>query len=238
MSAPPEEEIVQLPRPTLAPNGLVGVLVPWGNTTAQLEIASLTPSGVIDAVGRFNFGPGVDLDAELRAVAEKLMFAEATAMSLSLSPEMFAGGLDRARSYQAAIADASGVPTSTSTEGTFHRLRRLGASRIGLIAPAPPEQMEHATANFATVGFTVVRSCGMDCGLPNIKATPLDDIAEAFRRVDHPDVEAFVQTGTGLPAFSVADLIAAELGRPVITSTAAGYLQTLESLELNPEDAL
>ena len=226
-----------MPQPTLAPNGVIGVLVPWGNTTAQLEIAPLTPTGVINAVGRFNFGPEVDLDTELRAVAEKLTFAEATAMLLSLSPEMFAGGVDRARSYQAAIANASGVPTFTSTAGTFHRLRRIGASRIGLIAPAPPEQMEHATANFAAEGFTVVRSLGMNCGLPNIKATPLDDIADAFRSVEHPDVEAFVQTGTGLPAFAVAELIAAELGRPVVTSTAAGYLHALESLDLDPEDA-
>jgi hypothetical protein len=77
-----------MPRPTLAPNGVIGVLVPWGNTTTELEIAPLTPPGVINAVARFNFGAGFDLEAELRDVAKKLTYAEPSAMLLSLSPEM------------------------------------------------------------------------------------------------------------------------------------------------------
>lgn len=221
-----------MPQPTLAPHGVIGVLVPWGNTTTQLEIEPVTPPGVINAIARFNFGPGIDTEAELRAVAEKLAYAEPAAMLLSLSPEMFPEGIPRARTLQRAITEASGVPAFTSTDGIFHDLRRLGASRIGLIAPAPQERMADAAANFAAEGITVVAACGMDCGLENIKATPLDDIAQAFRSIDHSDIEAFVQTGTGLPAFAVAADIEAELGRPVITSSAAGYRQTLDALGL------
>ncbi len=223
-----------MPQPTLAPSAVIGVLVPWGNTTSQLEIEPVTPPGVINAIARFNFGPDIDTEAELGAVAEKLTYAEPSAMLLALSPEMFEGGLARARTYQNVIAEASGVPAFTSTDGTFHQLRRLGISRVGLIAPPPQDRMEHAVANFASEGITVVRAHGMDCGLENIKATPLEAITEAFRTVDHHDVEAFVQTGTGLPAFAVADLVQTELGRPVITSSAAGYRQTLEALNLTP----
>lgn len=220
--------------PTLAPRGVIGVLVPWGNTTAQLEIAPLTPTGVVNAVGRFNFGPGIDVRAELREVAEKLTYTEPLAMLISLSPEMFEGGIERARSYQDLVAETSGLPAYTTTEGIFHGLRRVGASSIGLIAPAPQDRMEDAIANFAAEGITVERAHGLNRGLPNIKATPLDDIADAFRFVDSPEVEAFVQTGTGLPAFAVAAQIEAELGRPVITSNAAGYRQALEALGLTP----
>ncbi len=223
-----------MPQPTLAPSAVIGVLVPWGNTTTQLEITPLTPTGVINAIARFNFGPDIDTEAELRAVADKLTYAESSAMLLALSPEMFEGGLTRARAYQNAIAEASGVPAFTSTDGTFHELHRLGATKVGLIAPAPQERMEHAVANFAAEGITVVAAHGMNCGLENIKATPLEDIAEAFRTVDHPDIEAFVQTGTGLPAFAVTEELEAEFGRPIITSSAAGYRQTLEALGLAP----
>jgi maleate isomerase len=223
-----------MPRPTLAPNGVIGVLVPWGNTTTELEIAPLTPPGVINAVARFNFGPGIDVEAELRDVAGKLAYAEPSAMLLSLSPEMFEGGIGRARAYQKLIAEASGLAAFTTTDGTFHELRRVGASSVGLIAPAPQERMGHAVANFAAEGITVVRAHGMNCGLPNIKSTPLDDIAAAFRAVDDTGVEAFVQVGTGLPAFAVAEQIEAEMGRPVITSSAAGYRHTLEALGIAP----
>jgi maleate isomerase len=223
-----------MPQPTLAPNGIIGVLVPWGNTTTQLEIAPFTPTGVINAVGRFNFGPGIDLEAELRDVAEKLTYAEPSAMLLSLSPEMFEGGIGRARAHQELIAETSGLPAFTTTDGTFHELRRLGVSSVGLIAPAPQERMEQVVANFAAEGITVVRAHGMNCGLPNIKATPLDEIAAAFRAVDDTAVEAFIQIGTGLPAFAVAEQLQAELGRPVITSGAAGYRQTLEALGIDP----
>lgn len=221
-----------MPQPTIAPAGVVGVLVPWGNTTAPEEISLLTPPGVVDAVGRFDFGPGVDLETELRQVATKLTYAEPFAMLLSLSPEMFEGGLDRARRHQEVIADASGLPAFTTTDGLIFELRRLDVSSIGLIAPAPQEQMQHAIANFAAEGVNVVAAHGMSCGLPNIKATPLSDIAAAFRAVDRPAVQAFVQTGTGLPAFAVAQHVEAELGRPVITPNAAGYRQLLHALDL------
>lgn len=222
-----------MPQPTLGPEGVVGILVPWGNTTAQLEVEPLTPPGVINAVARFDFGPGIDVDAELSAVAAKLTYTEPAAVLLSLSPEMFEGGLERAAAYQALIAEASGVPAFTTTGGIFHELRRLDVSSIGLIAPAPQEQMESASANFASEGITVVRAVGMNCGIENIKATPLDDIASAFRAVDDPTIEAFVQTGTGLPAFATAQQVEAELGRPVITANAAGYRQTLHTLGID-----
>ncbi len=222
-----------MPQPTLAPNGVIGVLVPWGNTTTQLEIEPLTPPGVVNAIARFNFGPSIDTEAELRAVAGHLSYAEPSAILLSLSPEMFPEGIQRARAMQRAITEASGVPAFTSTDGIFHELQRLNVTRIALIAPAPQERMAAAATNFASEGITVVTACGMDCGLDNIKATPLHDIAEAFRSIDHPDVEAFVQTGTGLPAFAVVNDLQAQLGRPIITSSAAGYRQTLESLGLS-----
>lgn len=157
-------------------------------------------------------------------------------MLLSLSPEMFEGGLERARRYQEVIADASGLPAFTTTEGLIFELRQLDVSSIGLLAPAPQEQMQmqmqHAAANCAAEGVNVVAAHGMNCGLPNIKATPLSDIAAACRAVDHPTVQAFVQTGTGLPAFAVAQHVEGELGRPVITPNAAGYRQLLHALGL------
>lgn len=223
-----------MPQPTIAPAGVIGVLVPWGNTTAPAEISRLTPPGVVDAVGRFDFGAGIELEGELRHVATKLTYAEPAAMLLSLSPEMFENGVARARRYQAEIAEASGLPTFTTTDGLFSELRRLGVSSIGLIGPASQEQMQHAVANFETEGVVVEEAYGMNCGLANIKATPLDEIAAAFRAVDRPAVEAFVQTGTGLPAFAVAERLEAELGRPVTTPNAAGYRHALAALDLNP----
>ncbi len=222
-----------MPQPTLGPHGVVGVLVPWGNTTAQLEIEPLTPPGVINAVARFNFGPGIDVEDELAEVATKLAYTEPAAVLLSLSPEMFEGGLERAAAYQRLVAEASGVPAFTATSGIFHELRRREVSSIGLIAPAPQERMEAASANFASEGINVVRALGMNCGIENIKATPLDEIASAFLAVDDPKIEAFVQTGTGLPAFAVAQRVEAELGRPVITANAAGYRQVLDALGLD-----
>ena len=83
---------------------------------------------MINAVARFNVGPGIDLAAELRDVAEKLTYAEPSAMLLSLSPEMFEGGIGRARAYQELISETSRAAAFTTTDGTFHQLRRLGAS--------------------------------------------------------------------------------------------------------------
>lgn len=221
-------------RPTLAPNGVIGLLVPWGNSTTQLEVAPLTPPGVCNAVGRFDFGHHVDLETELRQVAQKLAYAEPAAMLLALSPEMNEGGLERARSLQALIADASGCPAFTTTDGTLHELRHRGITAIGLITPSPQDRADAAAANFELEGLKVVRAHGMNCGISNIKATPLDDIADAFRLVDHHDVEALVQVGTGLPAFAIAQQLEAETGRPVITTAAAGYRQVLETLGLGP----
>ena len=119
-------------------------------------------------------------------------------MLLALSPEMFERGLGRARSYQNVIAEASGLPAFTSTAGTFDQLRRLGgqgwAHRASTTTPhgaCGRELRRRGSLSFA--------AHGMDCGIENIKATLLEGIAEAFRTVNHSDVEAFVQTGTRTP---------------------------------------
>lgn len=223
-----------MPRPTLAPNGVIGLLVPWGNTTTQLEVEPLTPPGVCNAVGRFDFGPGVDLEAELRAVADKLTYTEPSAMLVSLSPELRAGGLALARSLRALVEEASGLPTCTTTEGTIWELGRQNITTIGLITPTPAEGADTTAAAFEAEGFTVAARLGMNCGLSNIKATSLEDIAAALHAVDTPAVEALVQVGTGLPAFAVATQVQTETGKPVITSGAAGYRQILHSLRGAP----
>lgn len=55
----------------------------------------------------------------------------------------------------------------------------------------------------------------------NISEVPPETIKEAFRKVDGPQVEALIQTGTNLAAAKAAAEMEVELGKPVIAINTA-----------------
>lgn len=140
-----------MPQPTLATVGVIGVLVPWGNTTTQLEIEPFTPPGVINAVR-----PRHRPLRRTRSHRRQDHLQRTLRHPSRPQPRDAPGGTERARHNEQVIADASGVPTFSSTFGAIHELKQRGIRRVGLIAPAPNERMPATIENFAREGIDVL----------------------------------------------------------------------------------
>ena len=58
----------------------------------------------------------------------------------------------------------------------------------------------------------------------------VDQILDAFKRIDHDDVDAFLHVGGALGMVGMIEDLEASLGRPVVTVNAATYWYALRKL--------
>jgi maleate isomerase len=72
------------------------------------------------------------------------------------------------------------------------------------------------------LGFNIHAIHGLKCdSATSIADVPPEDIKEAFRKVNAPEVEALLQAGTNLPVARIAAEMELELKKPVIAINAA-----------------
>ena len=83
-------------------------------------------------------------------------------------------------------------------------------------------------AYFVEAGFDVVRLKGLACKTPRLIAqVSQQDIRNALRALDGPDVEALLTLGTALPANAVAAEAERWLGKPVIAVNTVSFWDAL-----------
>ena len=213
---------------TLAPRGIIGVLVPWGNTTTQIELEELRPEGVCNAVARFGFGP--ELIQCVVELGRNLLDCSPDAIIFGLSPELQPNGLKVVDAVEAGLTEATSLPVFNATRSTHAALRAIEARRVSIVTPAAPENSEWVRAVYEEAGFEVIRVVGLDRGLPDISKTALSAIKQAFVDANSSETEALVHVGTGLPVLALAHEVERDLGRPLISCNAASYWQALRAM--------
>jgi len=213
---------------TLAPNGCIGVAVPWGNVTTQVEMDRLRPDDVVNVIGHFDLGP--DWPEHVMDACRHLLAFDPLVVLVGLHPEL-TGNLGVLRTaVQAADLD---VPVVLAVDAVLDRLSSLGLRRASVLTPGGTEQAERVAAVFAERDIVVVNHVGMERGLGNIGNAPLELVEAALREADHPDSEAVVQLGTNLPALSPARALSDELGKPVISANGVLYAAALHTCGLS-----
>ena len=83
-------------------------------------------------------------------------------------------------------------------------------------------------AYFLESGFDVIRLKGLKCQTPRMIAqVPQQDIRNALRELDGPDVEALLAVGTALPSSAVAAEAERWLNKPVIAVNTVSFWDAL-----------
>lgn len=213
---------------TLAPQAIIGLLVPWGNTTTQIELEQLRPEGVCNAVARFGFGP--DLIQSVVELGRNLLDCSPDAMIFGLSPELQKNGLKVLDAVEAGLKEATSLPIFNATRSVHAALRAIEARKVSIVTPAAAENSTWVRAVYEEAGFDVVRIIGLDRGLPNISKTELSAVKQAFVDANDPETEALVHVGTGLPVLALAQEVELDLGHPLIGCNAASYWQALRAM--------
>ncbi|HEX5493484.1 MAG TPA: arylmalonate decarboxylase [Mycobacteriales bacterium] len=218
----------------VGPRATFGVIVPSTNTVVESEYYQMRPDGVSFHAGRIwisDEGLGNDEDferflvhlrAQLAIAVRDVLTCRPDYLVMGMSAETFWGGADGNEKFESWIRELSGLRVSTGASACRAALGRYGAKRIGVITPYQPVGDEQVRRFFTDLGFTVTGVRGLKCPTAtSIAEVGPDTVAEAFRAVDGPGVDALVQAGTNLCAARVAADLEQSLGKPVIAINTA-----------------
>lgn len=211
--------------------GKIGILVPAFNTVVQPDTEALRPEGVTNHIGRFVFDANVIDNA--KAEAEKIVLADVDVVLIALSPDGIPGGLELLAGVAEEVEQSIGRPVISASHATHAGLRKMGASRIGLVTPFENEENANVRSAFAAAGFEVMADRALARPIEKIGETPPSAVRAAFDEVAGAGVEALALVGTGLPALGILEETERELGLPLVACNVAGYWQALRRLGLS-----
>lgn len=218
---------------TLAPRAIIGVMTPAMNTVVQPELELLRPPGVTNQMQRFRLG-GDAVSDDLPDEADKLMGCAPLAIAIGLTTDAGPGGPDKLKIRCEDIAQQVGVPVIGASQANYGALRRLGATRVGIVTPFNAEIDAVVKSNTQSAGFEVVAIKGTEApSLPAICETPLDDIYAVFADVAASDCDVILQVGTALPVVAMIAELEDLHGKPIVACNAAVYWQTLRAIGIS-----
>ncbi|WP_328397482.1 maleate cis-trans isomerase family protein [Nocardia sp. NBC_00416] len=156
---------------------------------------------------------------KLRHGAEQLAPHEPDAVVWACTSGSFVRGTDGAREQVRALAEAAGVPASSTSFAFVAAARALGVRRVA-VAASYPDDVARLFADFlADAGITVVafRSAGIDTAA-EVGTLTTEQVLELAIANDHPEAEALLIPDTAMHTLEVLPRLEAELGKPVLTA--------------------
>ncbi|MEX0970394.1 MAG: ectoine utilization protein EutA [Paracoccaceae bacterium] len=121
------------------------------------------------------------------------------------------------------------VPVVTPPAAAIQAFRRLGATRIAVLAPYQAQTTQGLLSYFNANGLEIVNTLSLgiddDRDMARVSAK---SIIDAARAADHPQAEALFVSCTALPAMAIVDLIEAAVHKPVVTANQASLWHLAE----------
>lgn len=206
-----------------------GVLIPSTNTTAEIEYSRLLPPDwqahyarvLTSSADKTPFSPPKDEDVDYQARLLGTARVEAIFL-LQTSASLFRDGYCADVSRRIAAA-AGGVPAFTSAMAIGEAMGALGVKRIALVSPYSEPVNASAKRYYedkyglqivALEGFAATDSYAIgQLGPGNAR--------DAFRRIDRPEIEAFVVPGGNFPTMASIEVWELEFNKPVVTTNQA-----------------
>ncbi len=222
----------------------IGSILPSSNRTVErTTTAILRHFPALDACyGRITYyGAGIGQPAEgydteeYRRVAWHLSHAKVEVVTWN-GTKGAGHGLDTDRALCAAMSEAAGCPATTAAIDTWRILQRLGARRLGILTPGSTAYAEGAAKGLGGE-LAAVRTLGLTDNFASSEV-PAERIIAAVRDLaKEGPLDAILLWSTNLPGWTTMAPLEAELGIPVIDSTAAGVWGCLDILGIDPTPA-
>ena len=207
---------------------------PATNTVVEAEFNWMRAEGVSWHSGRIEIAnPSLkDDDAmvaflehlrtTIEAAVKSVLHCQPTYLVMGMSAETFWGGNDGAEQFEKFMHDVSGLSVTTGAHAAKAALDAYGAKTIGILTPYQAVGDQQVVDFFIGLGFTVHAIHGLRCETAtSIAETHPNEIKDAFRKVNAPEVDCLFQAGTNLPAARAAAEMEKELQKPVIAVNTA-----------------
>ena len=202
----------------------IGLLLPWSNTTQEIEYWRIMPPGVSLHVARLPLR-NVEASATARIVedieteARKLADADVDAIVLAATAPSSRGGPGYDQQLIGRITGASGKPATTAATAQNRAMAALGVTRIVIAAPWSDAVNESAAAFLTASGHTVLahRALGHVANLDIGRLDPATAL-ELGRAVDRPDAQAVLLACGNWLTLDIVDQLEQALGKPVMTT--------------------
>jgi maleate isomerase len=224
----------------LGPRGRIAIVVPSTNTSCQPESERLRPRGVTNHIARISirerpltseqaFMEHVQAMRDgMRSAIDQVMTCQPTHVIMGVALEAFWGGVKAAEELQAELTTRAGVGVSMGSTATVSVLRKIGATRIGVLTPHQPRGDEQVRFYFEEAGFSIPRLIGLKCPSPvQIAHTTAAQVIDALKQLDGDDIDAIVQVGTNLAAIELCAQAERWLDKPVLAINAITYWDAL-----------
>lgn len=207
--------------------GRVGIATPQANPTVEDEFRILLPPKLAFNVVRLTGGQDsrerlVDYARNLPQTLATFDVLKPQLLGFACTGTSYLLGRSAARDQYAAVSAAVGYEILSATNAIEWALQRIGARRIGLIAPYPHWLTDAARRYWEAAGLTVHSMVRIDTQSADTRAVygvASDAVTAALTELDVEGVDAILLTGTGMPTLQA--IATNHAGRPLFSSNVA-----------------
>lgn len=207
---------------------------PWLEQTLQVRLPVVHTSVGEDA-HRVDALLDLGGSARLADGAARLAPHAVDALMWACTSGSFVFGPDGAREQVERLAQAAGVPASSTSFAFTGAVRALALSRVAIAATYPSDVTERFAAFLAAAGITVVsREARGIVTAAEVGTLGRADVVELASAFDHPDAQAVLIPDTALHTVRWLDELERRLAKPVLT---ANQVTVWEGLRLAGDHA-
>ncbi len=217
------------------PRGVIALFIPLQNSNMQPEYEAMRPDGISNQIYRFSLARH---DRAHEAAIEQIDGALGCWPDLIVvgnSVEMQGESVSQFQEYRDSLQDRIGdIPLVTGTEATVKALNTVGARRLAVISPMSDKHSQAVADFYEELGFDVPYHTGLHVARSeDIIKIGVDEARDAFKRLDHDNVDTLLHVGGALGIANAVQDLEAEFGRPVVSINIATYWCALRTLGVN-----
>ncbi|HEY7245701.1 MAG TPA: hypothetical protein VH678_17655 [Xanthobacteraceae bacterium] len=223
----------------LGGRGMIGLIVPSNNTVILPEFYSALPDGVTAYETRMRVEGELTPELLRRMVVD----AEAAADLLRQTGVDFIGyccmassivkGWDWERDLLSRFSAKARKGATSANAALTDALNALGAKRVALLTPYPPDLNALLPAFFSARGFEVTQVSGTPVReVAAVRGLPPERILHTARGLGAAGMDAVCLLATDMQTFPIIEPLEREIGLPVVTSNQALLWASLRALGL------
>ena len=151
--------------------------------------------------------------------ASELASAQPDAVMWACTSGSFVFGPEGARNQASGVAQALGVPASSTSLAFVDACRALDVRRVAVAASYPEDVAKHFV-RFLTAGGVEVVAMGSHGIITAAEVGTLepDQVVAMVKAADHPDAEAILVPDTAMHTLEIVDDLEAAVDKPVLTA--------------------